>query len=423
MYKKFAPLFPHNEARFAALILIAGLSLFLQACGGGAYPSYKKSNAPIAEGNPSELNTEETAQLPDEGGNVRVAILLPLSGKNASLGESMLKAAQTALFDLGHDNFELIPKDTGSTEQGGKQAAQQALQDGAHLILGPVFADTVRGAQSAIAGKNVSMISFSTDWTLANDQTYLMGFLPFDQVSRVLSYAKAQGLNRYGVLAPDDTYGNAVTNAYKQAERESGISGTRLERFSPQAADLSLTIRSFTDFDKRQATGSSLGAPFDAVLIPAGGNLARSIGRSLNSYNLPPSQVRRLGTGLMDDPQLATDPALAGSWFAAPSPRARTDFENRYRRYYAATPPRIATLAYDATALAATLSRMSLQQNGTVNFTRSALMNPNGFAGVDGIFRFRKDGIAERGLAILEYRNGRIIEIDPAPRTFQQKTN
>ena len=334
----------------------------------------------------------------------------------------MLKSAQMALFDLGYERFELIPKDTGGTESGGKMAAQQALQDGAQLVLGPVFADAVRGAQSGLAGSNVNMIAFSTDWTLARNDTYLIGFLPFDQVSRVVQYARVKGINRFGVLAPDDTYGNAAVNAYQQTEKQAGISGTRVERFSPRAADLSIIIRNFTDFDKRQAMNDSLGTPFDAVLIPAGGNLASTIGRTLNSYNLPPSQVRRLGTGLMDDPRLAADPALAGTWFAAPPPRLRADFENRYRRYYGEQPQRIASLAYDATALAATLSRMSLQRNGTIDFTRNALMNPNGFAGVDGIFRFRKDNIAERGLAVLEFRNGTIVEIDPAPRTFQTRT-
>lgn len=422
MHRKYTPLSKNAGSGFMVFALMVCVSLFLQGCGGGRTP-YKQAGVAPAQSDPNALSAADDVPVPADGNQVRVAILLPLSGKNAAMGEALLKSAQMALFDLGHENFELIPKDTGDTEQGGKLAAQQALQDGAQLVLGPVFADTVRGAQSALAGSNVNMIAFSTDWTLARDKTYLIGFLPFDQVSRVVKYARTQGLTRFGVLSPDDNYGNAVVNAYGQAERAAGISGTRMERFSPQAADLSLLVRSFTDYDKRQSTGNALGAPFDAVLIPAGGNLARSIGRSLNSYGLPPSQVRRLGTGLMDDAQLAGDASLAGAWFAAPPPKSRSDFENRFRRYYGSTPPRIASLAYDATALAATLSRMSLQKNGTVDFTRSALMNPNGFAGVDGIFRFRNDGVAERGLSILEYRNGRIVEIDPAPRTFQSATH
>lgn len=421
MCNEYTPLSKNGRTGFMVFAFMACMSLFLQGCGGGSRTPYKQGSVAQAQAGPNALDAGD-APLPAEGGQVRVAILLPLSGKNAAIGEALLQSAQMALFDLGHDNFELIPKDTGNTEQGGKLAAQQALQDGAQLVLGPVFADTVRGAQSALAGTNVNMIAFSTDWTLARDKTYLMGFLPFDQVSRVVRYAKAQGLNRFGVLSPDDSYGNAVVTAYGQAERAAGISGTRVERFSPQAADLSLLVRSFTDYDRRQASNNALGAPFDAVLIPAGGNLARTIGRSLSGYGLPPAQVRRLGTGLMDDAQLASDAALAGAWFAAPPPKQRADFENRFRRYYGQTPPRIASLAYDATALAATLSRMSLQKNGVVDFSRAALMNPNGFAGVDGIFRFRNDGVAERGLSILEYRNGRIVEIDPAPRTFQVRT-
>lgn len=408
-----------------SLIVLAAFSLFLQACGGSAghvTQPYRAGDVGAAQADPNAMSAGEEIPADNSLPQVKVAILLPLSGNNAALGEAMLKASQMALFDLGHSNFEIIPKDTGETEQGGRAAATEAINEGAQLILGPVFADSVRGAQSVIAGKNINMVSFSTDWTLANGQTYLIGFLPFDQVERVVQYARARGLQRFGVLTPDDDYGNAVINAYQQTAKQQGITGTRLERFSPRAADLSIMVRDFSDFDKRQSMGDSLGTPFDAVLIPAGGGLARSLGSFMNHYGLPPDQVRRLGTGLLDDTRLARDPGLAGAWFAAPPPKTRIDFENRFRRYYAQTPPRLASLAYDATALAATLSRMSLQQKGQVDFSRSALMNPNGFAGVDGIFRFRKDGIAERGLSVLEYRDGRIIEIDPAPRTFQVKS-
>ena len=404
-----------------SLILLAGFALLLQGCGGGMHANqpYKQGGVNAAHSDP---NAMDGGLAGDNLPQVKVAILLPLSGKNAALGEAMLKSSQMALFDLGHTNFEVIPKDTGETYDGGRAAATEAVQEGAQIILGPVFADSVRGAQSAISGTNVNMVAFSTDWTLTNPQTYLIGFLPFDQVQRVVRFAQGNGVKRFGVLAPDDNYGNAVVNAYEQTAKQTGISGTRLERFSPQAADLSVLVRNFSDYDKRQSMNNSMGAPFDAALIPAGGGLARSIGSFLNHYQLPPAQVRRLGTGLLDDNKLARDPGLAGAWFAAPPPQMRAEFENRFHRYYGTTPPRLASLAYDATALAATLSRMSLQKNGQVDFSRTALMNPNGFSGVDGIFRFRKDGIAERGLAVLEYRNGEIVEIDPAPKTFLAKT-
>ena len=211
------------------MILLAGFALLLQGCGGmHANQPYKQGGVNTAQADPNSMDAGglNGDNLPQ----VKVAILLPLSGKNAALGEAMLKSSQMALFDLGHTNFEVIPKDTGETLEGGRAAATEAIQEGAQLILGPVFADSVRGAQSAIAGTNVNMVAFSTDWTLANPQTYLIGFLPFDQVQRVINYARGHGMKRFGILAPDDNYGNAVVSAYEQTAKQSGISGTRLDR-------------------------------------------------------------------------------------------------------------------------------------------------------------------------------------------------
>lgn len=350
----------------------------------------------------------------------KVAILLPLSGKHQKLGNAMLNASQIALFDLGYDNFTLLPKDTLGTPDGAATATREALRDGAELIIGPIFSGSVRAAQRLTNSANVPMIAFSTDWTLANRKTYLIGFLPFDQVERVTSYAVSQGLNRHGVLSPSNTYGDGVVSAYRAIAPKIGVQNSRIERFNPKGTDLAPKMEVFSDYNARRASNNAYGAPFDAVLLPVGGAQARQVGSFLNHYDLTPRDVRRLGTGLMDDSSLANDSTLTGTWFAAPSMQLRSKFERRYRSIYGTTPPRIASLAYDATALATILAQMGLKDRGRPAYSYSDFTNPNGFSGVDGIFRFRPDGISERGLAILEFQRGRIVEIDPAPKSFER---
>lgn len=351
---------------------------------------------------------------------VKVAILLPLSGRDKALGESMLKAAQIALFDVGHSNFELIPGDTKGTESGAEDAARTAINDGAQLILGPVFAANVRAVKPIARRARLNMIGFSTDWTLAGDTTFIMGFLPFDQVQRITSFAAEKNLNRVGVMTPETNYGRVISQAFNRTAPGYGITVTGTSSFSPRSHNLAPTLRQFTRYDARVASNSLDQAPYDAVLMPVGGENARAIANLLSHNDLPPRRVKRLGTGLMDDPALATESNLEGAWFAAPSPRARQNFEQRYRATYGERAPRLSTLAYDATALAAALARQGLSTTGRPAFDHRSLTNPNGFSGIDGIFRFRPDGTAERGLAILEFRRGKIVEIDPAPRTFQQ---
>ena len=352
---------------------------------------------------------------------VKVAILLPLSGKHAQLGEAMLNAAQMAIFEIGHQSFELVPRDTKGTASGAKTAAQDAVNNGAQLVLGPIFADSVRSAKPVTRNAGINMIGFSTDWSLADNSTFIMGFLPFDQVSRVIRYAATQGMENIGVFAPATNYGDAVLNAYNNVSYRAGVNTVAMKRFSSSNSSLSTSMRSFAQYDQRQASGDETPPPYDAIFIPTGGDQARTVASFASQYGMLPRQVKRLGTGLWDDESLASEPALDHGWFAAPSPKARKAFEQRYFQTYATSPKRLSTLAYDATALAAVLARNGLQMANRPAFDSISIQNPNGFAGIDGIFRFREGGLVERGLAILEYRNGAITILDHAPRSFQNR--
>ncbi len=352
---------------------------------------------------------------------IKVAILLPLSGKHSKLGNAMLNSAQMALFDLGFNDYELLPKDTKGTSAGARIAAKAAINDGAKLVLGPVFSNSVKAARQVTMGANVNMVAFSTDWTLANNKTFLIGFLPFNQVERVINHAARAGYIRVGVLSPKDNYGNSVISAYSSISQKAGIQTSRIAKFSPRGNDLNTVVRKFADYDARKSLGNAHGAPFDAVLMPMGGTLARQAGSFLDQYDLPSRDVKRLGTGLMDDKSLASDRTLNGAWFAAPDPQPRKKFERKYKNLFFAKPPRLASLSYDATALSIILAHMGQKSGNNNSFSNQSITNPNGFFGIDGIFRFRRDGIVERGLAVLEYRNGKIAVIDPAPKTFQQR--
>ncbi len=420
-----------------SFILLSCLALFLSACDtGGGYsgplwdfnqPQPPAQEAPGALPGPTQPQTAEQNTAPKKPNlpAVKVGLLLPLSGPHAQLAQAMLNAAQIALFDIGHDSFQLIPVDSKGTRQGGKDAATDALNQGAELILGPIFANAVRGAKPVASRANINIIAFSTDWQVAGGNTYLMGFMPFDQIDRVVGYAASKNIRRIGVLAASDNYGRIVSQAYQAATTRYGLPPAMIEYYDPRSGNLSPIIQKFTRHEERkaQAEASASGAyaplPYDAVFMSAGGDTALSIANLLSYHDMPPGSVRRLGTGLFDDKKLARERGLDGAWFAAPSPGPRETFEHRYTETYSANAPRLASLAYDATALAAVLAQRGLIENGRPAFDRRAISNPNGFSGIDGIFRFRANGTAERGLAILEYQRGQIIVKEDAPKTFQ----
>lgn len=336
-------------------------------------------SAPVVGPAPSTYGQAPAQAAAPSGSAIKVAILLPLTGQHAALGQSMLQAAQLAVFDLNNDHFELLSKDTNGTPNGASAAAVAAMSEGAQLIIGPLFAEEVRAVKTATSSRNINVLAFSTDWTLAGGNTYIMGFTPFAQVDRITSYAAGKGWARAAIASPADTYGTSVSRAFESNAAKYGIQISR---------------------------AMSDPTTYDSVFIPAGGNaLASVLPRITNTT------AQKLGTGLWEDAGIAAMPAMNGALFAAPSPSARASFENRYRSTYGQSPVRIATLAYDATSLAAALA--------PTGYTATALKNPGGFAGIDGIMRFQSDNVMERGMAILQINNGRIVEIDPAPRAFR----
>ncbi|MDB5490589.1 MAG: extracellular ligand-binding receptor [Micavibrio sp.] len=352
---------------------------------------------------------------------IKVALLVPLSGQGAEIGESISNAAQMALFDSGSDGFELSPRDTHGTPAGAAAAAQDAIRDGAQLILGPLMSDDVRAVTPIAQAANINVIAFTTDLKQAGPNTFIMGFVPTGQVQRVVSYAASKGIRSIGVIAPQTEYGNVVLNAYTSQAALSGIQTVDVLRTRPGDPNISTALQKFSNSDARKKT-PGLRAPFDAVFMPVGGTDAQTIGNLLSYHDLDPQSVRRLGTGLWDDAIFSHETNLAGGWFAAPDPAARKVFEQKYQSTYGSSPSRLASLGYDATALAAVLARNSQSRSGLFGgtlFDRAAITNPNGFSGIDGIFRFGNDGLAERGLAILELRNGTGVVVDPAPRNFQ----
>lgn len=339
---------------------------------------------------------------------VKVAILLPLSGTNAALGQGMLNAAQMAVFNVGAHNVILVPRDTAA---GASKAAQEAVNDGAQIILGPLFAQDVKAASAVADRANIPVIAFSTDWTAAGRNTYIMGFLPFGQISRVMDFATQRGARRVAILTPQTPYGMAVNVTLKNELARRNLVPVQTHVFST-ASDLGTAIQKIGAAQK----ANSPDAP-DTLVLPVGGAQLNDVASLLRQNDVGMRTMRLIGTGLWDESPQAQS-LVPGGWYAAPDPNLRAAFNRQYAQTYGAAPPRLATLAYDAAALAAALAVNGLRQTGKPAFDNANITNPNGFAGLDGIFRFRPDHLAERGLAVLELRpNGPVI-IDRAPTRF-----
>ena len=345
---------------------------------------------------------------------VKVALLLPLSGPNADLGKAMLEAAQLALFTIGSDKLTLIPRDTTGTAAGASDAAKAVIADGAKLILGPLIADEVDAVKPIAQAASLNVIAFSTKTEIAGGNVFLMGFLPRQEVVREVSYAHGQGLGNVAALVPNSPYGHLMGDALKDSASSGGPSTARIEYFDPRGADIAAAIKRLVPAGAGAAEAAA-GLPFDALLLPEGGDQLKQLATQLKAAGVDSTRVRFLGSGLWDDPAIVSDPDLIGGWFAASPPDVRHDFERRYENAYHHPAPRLASLAFDAAALAAVLAK----SDGPDPFSVQAIRNPSGFTGVDGLFRFGPDGLVQRGLAVLAVDAGGDKIVSPAPQSFQ----
>jgi branched-chain amino acid transport system substrate-binding protein len=414
--------FPRFVSPIAALMLLLALAACMRgpmvaAPAGPPQPPVTGPGGPPPGGPPP----------PGAGGPVKVAVLLPLSGANAELGKAMLEAAQMALFTTGNDRLTLVPRDTTGTPDGAAGAARAALADGAQLILGPLLAAEVDAVKPVAGEAKINVIAFSTATQLAGDNVFLMGFLPRQEVVREAAFARESGLSRFAVLAPNSEYGRLMTDALRETARQAGATVVKAETFDSRSSDVGPAIQRLAgntasaapgtspEPDAAPAPGPTQRVSFDALLLPEGGDQLKQIARRLKTAGIGSPQVRLLGSGLWDDASVSSEPALVGGWFAASPPDARREFQSRFQSTYGHAPPRLASLAFDAAALAAVLAKAG----GPAPFSHDAILNPSGFTGVDGLFRFTPQGLVQRGLAVLEVQPQGPVVVSPAPRDFR----
>ena len=342
-------------------------------------------------------------------GSVRVGLLLPLQGTgNNQIGTVFKNSAALALQSFPNADVQLLVKDSGGTSTGGRAAAQQAISEGAELILGPVFAPAVGGAGAAARATGVPVIAFSTDTSVAARGVYLLSFLPESDVKRIIGYAASQRKSSFAALVPDDNYGAVVEASFRQEVGRAGGRIASIQRYKMTGADTSDLVA------KTNALLSTL-KNIDALFVPAGGNVPSVVMQTLVGQSADLGNVKILGSGQWQTPQIVNNPILTGAWFAGPDDTGFQAFAQRYQSTYGAQPPRNASLVYDGVTLAAGLIRSA----GPQRFQLRILTNKDGFLGIDGLFRFKSNGLNERGLAVYQVTGKGVQVIAPAPRDFR----
>jgi branched-chain amino acid transport system substrate-binding protein len=398
-------------------------TLALSGCGGGSGP-YGYGGGPVPLNGPTGPAPGATGQ--------RVAILLPLSGQYADIGQSMLHAAQLALDAPGAPPLD--SKDTGGTPEGAAAAARSAIADGAGLILGPLTSPETAAVAPIARAANVAVLAFTNDPSQAQPGVWTLGITPGQQVRRLVAAAQSQGKTQFAALLPDSDFGHVMAQALTQATAADGLAPPNIRFHSPGMASINSTTRDLADYADRRGpidaqirAARALGTPegrrqaqalaktvipppsFNALLLADTGEPLAEVAAMLPYYDVDRSQVQLLGPALWASPSSGANQVL-GAWYAAPDPVARSGFEQAYTAKYGQAPLSVADLAYDA----ASIARVLAAQGG---YSIRALTQQSGFVGADGWFALLPDGQVRRALAVFVLERGGPQMVEPAPQS------
>jgi len=412
-----------QRARFGiaavALLTVAGC-----AAGGARRGPVEEAAAPAAP-----VVAAPAPQRIDPGPpQHRVALLVPTTGGAAAVGQSIANAANMALLDSNDQRIKLTVYNTAT---GAAAAAARAVADGNKIFLGPLLASDVRAAQGATAAAGVPILTFSNDASLAGGNTYVLGYQPTQAVARVVGFARSKGVERFAALVPAGTYGQRASTAFVRAVQANDGKVASIEAYPRDPKRLVAAVRRVTDYEARVAKVSRAGVirpdgtvaqvqqrlgpvTFQALLVADSGEVAARFLPPLQQFGA--NGVRLLGTELWNsEPGLARVPGLHGSWFASVPDNRFEQLATRYRARFGGQPSRLASMGYDAVLLV-----NSIGQRWTIGdrFPVAALNDDDGFAGIDGIFRFRGN-VAERGLEVQQIGPGGFSVVSPAPRSFR----
>jgi len=412
-----------------AFVVLLGTTA-LAACSGGGF-GYGYGGSPYGAygGAPVPLSGAQPAGSGPAG--QRVAILLPLSGPRADLGQGLLRAAQLAMDAQGGPPLDA--KDTGGTPDGAATAARGAIADGAGLILGPLTGPETAAVAPVARAANVAVLAFTNDPSQAQPGVWTLGITPGQQVRRLVAAAQGQGKTQFAALLPDSGFGHAMGDALTQATAADSLPAPNLRFHAQGMQAINVTTRDLSDYANRggpiysqikslRESGTPEGRKqaqemartavvpppnFNVLLLADTGEALAEVASLLPYYDVNRAQVQVIGPSLWASPSSGSG-QVPGAWYAAPDPAARAAFDQAYSTKYGSPAGPLAELAYDAASIGRVLGSRG-------DFSVGALTQQAGFLGTDGWFALLADGQVRRALAVFVIQRGGPQMLEPAP--------
>ena len=364
------------------------------------------------------LSSCDGVYIPSPGGGgqsgrtVKVALLVPhgaASEQEQQLAQDLENAARMAVADLEGVNIDLRVYGTAGQPDQARTAALKAVSDGAEIIVGPLRAETANAVALAVKRRNINVLAFSNNATVAGGNLFILGQTFNDTANRLARFAIGQGKRRILTVYSQNLSGQLGKQAIEQAVIANGgtVAGSVGYELSQRGV--------FDSVGRIKNEALANGADSIFMTSNTAGALPLLTQMLPETPGLSKDKIQYIGLSRWDlPPQTLELPGVQGGWFALPDPGRSAQFRGRFNARYGSAPHELSALAYDGIAAVGALAKTG----GPGALSGARLTQPAGFQGVNGIFRLRPDGTTERGLAVATIQDKRVVVIDPAPRSF-----
>lgn len=424
--------------------ILLSITLFLFSCQNFQFPAIEKNQEVSSEDflmqavkpTHSQFQSSDLAILDVKDEKVKIALLFPLSGENKELGQSLVNSATLALFENDKNaDIQLVLFNSGDSKVELEESFKEIVKQEIKIIIGPIFSSQLEEIATKAADNGITVISLSNNQKLASEikdegGVFLAGLLPETQVEKIINYAIDRGKYSFAVISPRNQYGKIITDLTKTFVRKRDGHFITSEFYKNNDNDIDRAVKNAINVFaisghllegknklKKDAVISQKDRIYPQVLmIPESGKNLSKIVAAIKRQNIDERSFQIIGTSALDDISTINDLNLLGTWFVSPESDKFRDFEKRYYRSFNKFPPRISSIAYDATLAVIELAK-NKEYDEKINVKNFTNYN-SGFEGIDGLFRFLPNGLVERNLAILQVGNGRFDVLEKANSQF-----
>ena len=369
---------------------------------------------------------EEEANFNDK---IKVGVMLPLSGEHSEIGNLILNAIEMAVFQTEENKLELHIKDTEAKSDKAKKVLSELIDEGVKVVIGPLFSKSLAAIQSEVTSNNINIFALTNNINLRNKGIWIFGVDPQAQTEKVLRYALEKGSKNIAALLPQNAYGLLLFDTITSFTQANLMKIEKIEfynfsvesqrktaqKISEGFEEYKLYLDKIKEQDNEEEKGNEvlfMEKPFDSVFIAAAGQNLTVLSSQLQYNNVDPKIVQYLGISSWEDSSILNEPALEGGVFVTTSEMYQKKIKLIYKNSFNKEMPKIAMIAYDIVALLGSLNNLGS------NFNIYDLVNDEGYIGLRGLFRLKKNGEVERAFQLKKIKNKKFTILKKANSQF-----